>query len=286
MEYIVDKNFENVRLDRFLRKYCSEIALTEIFKAIRTGKIKINGKKSKENYRLQLGDSVKIFLDLNEKKEEFITLSSKEMDFLREGIVYEDERVVIFDKKSGIVMHKGSGYEYGISEMFKSFYQTEEFNFVNRIDRLTAGLVIGAKNLMVTRELAEEIRDGNVDKKYYVLVEGVIKTESFQIKSYLKRIEDKVVELKRYEPGAKESVSYFKVLKRGKRRTILEAQLETGRTHQLRVQLSSFGHPIVGDVKYGKKDKQMFLYSYLCEIKRYKLKIEQELPKEFLINLN
>ena len=183
-------------------------------------------------------------------------------------------------------MHKGSGYEYGISEMFKSFYQTEEFNFVNRIDRLTAGLVIGAKNLMVTRELAEEIRDGNVDKKYYVLVEGVIKTESFQIKSYLKRIEDKVVELKRYEPGAKESVSYFKVLKRGKRRTILEAQLETGRTHQLRVQLSSFGHPIVGDVKYGKKDKQMFLYSYLCEIKRYKLKIEQELPKEFLINLN
>ena len=85
MEYIVDKNFENVRLDRFLRKYCSEIALTEIFKAIRTGKIKINGKKSKENYRLQLGDSVKIFLDLNEKKEEFITLSSKEMDFLREG---------------------------------------------------------------------------------------------------------------------------------------------------------------------------------------------------------
>lgn len=286
MEYIIDKNFENVRLDKFLRKQCSEIALTEIFKAIRVGKIKVNGKKSKESYRLQLNDVVKVFFKVEKKQTEFIELSPNEYKLLKDGIRYEDEKVVIYEKPSGVVMHKGSGYEYGLSEMFKSYYQTDEFNFVNRIDRLTSGLVIGAKNLIVTRELADEIREGEVQKKYYILVEGVVKEERFQIKSYLKKIEDRVIELESFEEGAKESISYFKVIKRGRKRTILEAELGTGRTHQLRVQLSSLVYPIVGDVKYGKKDKKMFLYSYFCKIDRYNISMEMKLPEEFIEELS
>lgn len=282
MEHIIDISYENVRLDRFLRKKYENTPLTEIFKGIRTGKIKVNGKKSKENYRLQLDDVVKVLLQGEQsEKNEFIKLSNKEIDELKSGIVYEDERVVIFNKKPNMVMHKGSGHDYGISEMFKSYYKTDEFNFVNRIDKSTSGLVIGAKNLVVTRELAEEVREGNTEKKYYILVDGVVKKDKFTLKTYLKKEETKVVELDSYEAGAKESISYFKVIKKGNNKTILEGILETGRTHQLRVQLSNLKHPIVGDGKYGKGGKNMFLFSYYCEIPKYNIKIELPLPIEY-----
>lgn len=286
MEYIIDSSFHEVRLDRFLRKKYENTPLTEIFKGIRTGKIKVNGKKSKENYRLKEGDIVKVLISGGETEEKkFIKISSKDLTTLKSGIVYEDERVVIFNKETGMVMHKGSGYDYGLSELFKSFYQTDEFNFVNRIDKSTSGLVIGAKSLVVTRELAEEVREGKTDKKYYILVDGVIDKDRFTLKSYLRKEETKVVELSSYEEGAKESISYFKVLKRGKNRTILEATLETGRTHQLRVQLASLGHPIVGDGRYGRGGKNMFLFSYYCEIPKYNIKIELPLPEEYTKNL-
>ncbi|MEG0136004.1 RluA family pseudouridine synthase [Cetobacterium sp.] len=286
MEYIIDSSFNDVRLDRFLRKKYENTPLTEIFKGIRTGKIKVNGKKSKENYRLKTDDVVKVLLSGGEtEKKEFIKLTSKEIEILKTGIVYEDEKVVIFNKQPNMVMHKGSGHDYGISEMFKSYYKTDEFNFVNRIDKSTSGLVIGAKTLNVTRELAEELRDGNTEKKYYILVEGLVKEKKFTLKTYLKKEETKVIELDSYEKGAKESISYFKVLKVGDKRTILEGRLETGRTHQLRVQLSNMKHPIVGDGKYGKGGKQMFLYSYYCEIPKYGIKIELPLPESFEKNI-
>ncbi|MGL5901651.1 MAG: pseudouridine synthase, partial [Cetobacterium sp.] len=158
MEYIIDSSFNEARLDRFLRKKYENTPLTEIFKGIRTGKIKVNGKKSKENYRLKEGDIVKVLISGGETEDkELITISNKELETLKKGIVYEDEKVVIFNKEPNMVMHKGSGHDYGISELFKSYYKTDEFNFVNRIDKSTSGLVIGAKNLAVTRELAQEV---------------------------------------------------------------------------------------------------------------------------------
>ena len=287
MEYIIESNFHEVRLDRFLRKKYENTPLTEIFKGIRTGKIKVNGKKSKENYRLKEGDIVKVLIDSGKTEEkEFIKISPRDMEMLQNGIIYEDKRVVIFNKKADMVMHKGSGHDYGLSELFKSFYKTDEFNFVNRIDKSTSGLVIGAKNLVVTRELAEEVREGNTEKKYYILVDGIVEKNMFTLKSFLKKDDTKVIELDSYEDGSKESISYFKVLKRGKNKTILEATLETGRTHQLRVQLSNLGHPIVGDGKYGKKGKSMFLFSYYCEIPKYNIKIELPLPEEYIKNLS
>ena len=287
MEYIIDSSFHEVRLDRFLRKKYENTPLTEIFKGIRTGKIKVNGKKSKENYRLKEGDIVKVLIAGGETvTKDFIKISPQDMNTLKSGIIYEDEKVIIFNKDANMVMHKGSGHEYGLSELFKSYYKTDEFNFVNRIDKSTSGLVIGAKSLAVTRELAEEVREGKTDKKYYILVDGIITKKEFTLKTYLKKEETKVIELDSYEDGAKESISYFKVLKIGKRKTILEGKLETGRTHQLRVQLSNLGHPIVGDRKYGKGGKNMFLFSYYCEIPKYKIKIELPLPEEFLKNLD
>lgn len=287
MEYIIDKEYEDVRLDRFLRKKYEDISLTEIFKGIRTGKVKVNGKKSKENYRLQLEDIVKVFFNGGETKEEkSVFIENKEIEKIKKSIVYEDEKVLIFNKKNNMVMHKGSGYEYGISEMIKSYLKNENFNFVNRIDKATSGLIIGAKSLVVARELAEDIRNRDIEKKYYILVNGRIREKEFKIKSWLKKVEDRVIEVEEFQEGAKESTSSFKVVEYGKNRTLLEGTLGSGRTHQLRVQLANRGNYIIGDNKYGKgREKMMYLFSHYVKIKRYDIKINLPIPKEFLEKL-
>ncbi|MGL5124919.1 MAG: RluA family pseudouridine synthase [Fusobacteriaceae bacterium] len=291
MEFIIDEKYAGARVDRFLRKLLPDTALTEIFKGIRTGNIKVNGKKTKENNRLELGDTVKIFRvpglealeAVNQKEENYIKISSEELKIIKECIVYEDEKVSIINKPANTVMHKGSGHDYGWSELLKSYYKNPDFSFVNRIDKATSGLVVGAKTLPVARELSEEIRENNTDKRYYIVVEGVVKMNSFTKTTYLMKTEEKVVEFETYKPGTKESTSHFKVLSRGKNRTLLEGKLDSGRTHQLRVQLSNIGHPIVGDYKYGAKmnSKRMMLHSYYLEIPRYNLKLILEIPEEF-----
>ncbi|MBC2855888.1 MAG: RluA family pseudouridine synthase [Cetobacterium sp.] len=283
MEYKIDSSYVDVRLDKFLRKKYENTPLTEIFKGIRVGKVKINGKKSKENYRLKLDDIVKVlFAEEATKAEEFIKLKDSELNTIKQGIVYEDDNIIIFNKVGNLVMHKGSGHDYGISEMLKSYYKTDEFNFVNRIDKSTSGLVIGAKNLVATREISEEIREGRVEKRYYILVKGIVAKDKFMVKSYLKKIEDKVIETDSYEEGSKESISYFKVIKRNRNTTLLEALLGSGRTHQLRVQLANMHHPIVGDLKYGSgKENKMYLYSYLCRIPKYGIEVEMPIPEDF-----
>lgn len=285
MEYKIDSNFHDTRLDKFIRRKYEGLNLTGIFKMIRKGKIKVNGKKVKQNYRLQEGDLVKVFNAAGgeTKKKEFVDLSSKEVEYIKNGIVYEDEKILVFNKEADMVMHKGSGHEYGLSEMLKSHLKVEEFTFINRIDKATSGMIIGAKSLPVTRELSEEMRERNIEKKYYILVDGVVSRDDFEIRSYLKKTETKVVELDEYEEGAKESLSYFKVIKRGRKNTLLEGKLGTGRTHQLRVHLSNLGHPISGDAKYGKRaDHSMCLFSHWVNIEKYGIKLNLEVPEEFL----
>ena len=289
MEYIIDKEFEDVRVDKFLRKKLSNMPLTEIFKCIRVGKIKVNGKKTKENYRLKLNDVVKLFMkvDLESIQSEENKIKDSDLEEIKQFIVYEDENLLILNKKPNMVMHKGSGHEYGVSEILKEYLKNPNFNFINRIDKATSGLIIGTKSLVINRELSEEIRERNIEKKYYILVEGKFKKKEFTIKSFLKRLEDRVVELEKYEVGAKKSISYFRVVETGKDCTLLEGTLGSGRTHQLRVQLASMGNPILGDTKYGKgKEKIMYLFSHYLKIDKYGIEIDLPIPKEYIKRLS
>ena len=289
MEYIIDKEFEDVRVDKFLRKKLSNMPLTEILKCIRVGKIKVNGKKTKENYRLKLNDVVKLFMKVNLEsiQSEENKIKDSDLEEIKQFIVYEDENLLILNKKPNMVMHKGSGHEYGVSEILKEYLKNPNFNFINRIDKATSGLIIGTKSLVINRELSEEIRERNIEKKYYILVEGKFKKKEFTIKSFLKRLEDRVVELEKYEVGAKESISYFRVVETGKDCTLLEGTLGSGRTHQLRVQLASMGNPILGDTKYGKgKEKIMYLFSHYLKIDKYGIEIDLPIPKEYIKRLS
>ncbi|MGL5055517.1 MAG: RluA family pseudouridine synthase [Fusobacteriaceae bacterium] len=293
MEYIIDERYDGVRLDRFLRKMLPNTPLTEIFKGLRVGNIKLNGKKAKENARIEKGDIIKIFklpgASIEEKenqvelKNKFINLSEKDLEVIKKGIIFENDNLVIFNKPFGLVMHAGSSHDYGLNEMLMSYYKNPDLAFVNRIDKETSGMVIAAKTLPCARELSEEIRENRVDKRYYILVDGVIKTKNFTRVSFLKKTETEVVELQAYEKGAKESITHFEVVSASNSNTLLIGQLDSGRTHQLRVQLSSMGNPIVGDKKYNPKTKckRMLLHSYYLEIKKYNLKFELPIPDEF-----
>ncbi|MGL4392299.1 MAG: RluA family pseudouridine synthase [Fusobacteriaceae bacterium] len=297
MKYVVDEKYSGARVDRVLRNILCNTPLSEIFKGIRTGKIKLNDKKTKENSRVELGDTFEIDSSLvsnfqdkyyqdNNSSEKKIELTNAEILRIKNSIIYEDDKVLIINKESGLVMHKGSNHEYGLTEMLKQILDSEDFTFVNRIDKNTSGLVIGAKTLPVARELSEELRENNIIKKYYILVEGKVLRENFKIKSYLKKIETGVVELDSYDKDAKECVSYFKVLQKvAGDKTLLVGELGSGRTHQLRVQLSNIGHPIVGDIKYGAKKnaKRMMLHSFYLEIQKYNLKFELPLPADFMV---
>lgn len=283
MEYIIESDYSDVRLDRFLRKKYPLVSLNEIFKGFRTGKIKVNGRKVKENYRLSFGDIVKVYFD-DEKREKisFSEITDKEKKDLANGIVYEDEGIVIFNKKSNVVMHKGSGHDYGLAEMFKSYYKNSNFNFINRIDKETSGLVIGAKSLEMTRILSEELREGHIVKKYYILVHGSINKNKFTLESFLKKEETRVELYEEEMADTKRSLTHYEVISKNNQYTLLVGQLESGRTHQLRVQLSHMGSPIVGDNKYGNSDgNKMYLYSFYIEIPKYNIKIEMPLPEKF-----
>ena len=281
MEFIIDKDYDDTRIDKFLRKQLEQLPLGEIFKLFRKGDVKINGKKAKENQRIFEGDKIFIYLKMNiEKKEEaFIKLTKEEIGFIEENIKFQDEEMIVFYKNSGMVMHKGSGFDYGISEMLKSYYKNPNFTFVNRIDKETSGLVLGSKNLPKTRELTEKIRDRDISKSYYVLVKGNTPAK-FVVKNKLKDNGERVV----LDKDGKDAVTYFEKLDYNDGISLLKAELETGRKHQIRVQLASKNYPIIGDYKYGiKTGKEMFLNSYTIEFDEFSY--ENDIPISFLEKL-
>ena len=281
MEFNIDKNYDDTRIDKYLRKQFETLPLGEIFKLFRKGDVKVNGKKVKENHRIFDGDKVFVYIkgDFSKKEEEFLNLSVEELKFLKENIKYENDEFMIFYKPSGMVMHKGSGFDYGISEMLKAYYKNSDFTFVNRIDKETSGLVIGSKTLPKTRELTEKIRERDISKSYYVIVKG--KTpKNFQIKNFLKDTGEKVV----VANDGKEAITNFETLFQNEKYSLLKAVLQTGRKHQIRVQLVSKGFPIIGDNKYGVREgKEMFLNSYSIEFDDFFF--ENDLPKSFKTKL-
>ena len=288
IEYIIDEDYETVRIDRFLRKHLKNINLSEIYKMLRKAKIKVNNKKVSQDYRLVLGDIVFVFLPEKFKEnseEKFIELKKDRKEKLKEIIVFENENLFVINKSLGDVVHKGSGHDISLLEEFRSYYLNNNVNFVNRIDKLTSGLVIGAKNIKTAREIAKEIQLDNIVKKYYVLVNGKIEKDNFILENYLKKDEEKVIVSNIEQEGYKKSITYFKKVKEYNKYTLLEAELKTGRTHQLRAQLNHLGNTIVGDTKYGKNEKEgmMYLFSYYLKIALYNLEIKLEIPKSFLI---
>lgn len=313
-EIIVNSEMEGMRLDRYLRKSFKNEPLSRIFSAIRSGDVKINGKKSKENYRLLLNDKVIIKnlsignIKKNEKAENKIKklqISQNELEKYKKMVIFENEDFFIVNKAEKVPMHKGTGHKYGLSEVFKKIYKSENINFANRLDFETSGLVIGCKTLKFLRYISEKIRENKVHKKYFAIVHNrefkneneFLKSNSeknksnFKIENYLTTAENKVIVSKNpISKESKKSVTYFKyinieklknqreildLLKKNKYVSLLDIELVTGRKHQIRAQLADKGLFIVGDRKYGIRDgsNRFFLCCYSLSFDEYKFSI-------------
>ena len=313
-EIIVNSEMEGMRLDRYLRKSFKNEPLSRIFSAIRSGDVKINGKKSKENYRLLLNDKV-IIKNLSignikksekaENKIKKLQISQNELEKYKKMVIFENEDFFIVNKAEKVPMHKGTGHKYGLSEVFKKIYKSENINFANRLDFETSGLVIGCKTLKFLRYISEKIRENKVHKKYFAIVHNrefkneneFLKSNSeknksnFKIENYLTTAENKVIVSKNpISKESKKSVTYFKyinieklknqreildLLKKNKYISLLDIELVTGRKHQIRAQLADKGLFIVGDRKYGIRDgsNRFFLCCYSLSFDEYKFSI-------------
>ena len=293
-EFTINSNDAGQRLDKFIQKTIKGIPVSLMYKSIRTKKIKVNRKRAEERQILNLGDTVQMFLaeDLFADKvtdNELLTITPK-LD-----IIYEDENIILCEKAPGVLVHSGDGdgktsgegdaadrntliYHIQAYLAQKGEYDpTEENSFApalcNRIDRNTGGIVIGAKNAVALRAMNERIRDNKISKFYLCAIHGLPQKKSATLRDYLIKNNNTntVKVLKNESRGAKEIITIYSVLdyNKAKNLSLTKIELVTGRTHQIRAHMSSIGHPLLGDGKYGsiEKDKRLgykhqALYAY------------------------
>ncbi|MBQ6848108.1 MAG: RluA family pseudouridine synthase [Clostridia bacterium] len=281
-EFTVTKNDAGLRLDKFVVKICPTLPSSLMFKYIRTKRIKINGRRGEISTRLNEGDIVSAYIN-----DEFFTQVKPKYSFLTApatlDVVYEDQNILLVDKKQGLLVHPDKN-EYTntlIDRIQHYLYKKEEYDpknensfapaLANRIDRNTGGIVIAAKNAEALKILCDKIKRREMDKRYLAVIHGVPKKKADTLEGFLEKNESKnQVYLKNFKTDdAKTIKTKYRVLESKKNLSLVEIELLTGRTHQIRAHMASIGHPLLGEGKYNKSaedrkmgfDKQA-LYSY------------------------
>ncbi len=281
-ELEIGKNDAGQRLDRFLSKSVPLLPASLAQKYIRIKRIKLNGGRAERDTRLQEGDVLQLyindeFFDSPREDNAFLTVAVPKLN-----IVYEDENILLVDKRPGLAVHPHDGAEYGrtlIDHIQAYLYQKKEWRprdenaftpaLCNRIDRNTGGIVIAAKTAEALRVINQKIKDRELDKRYLAIVEGSLKQKSGSLKGFLFKDakKNRVFVTDTPQPGAKSCQTDYKVLAEQGGLSLVECKLITGRTHQIRAQFAHVGHPLLGDGKYGKLNKNFdrnyqALYSY------------------------
>ena len=283
-EFTVGRNDAGQRLDRFVGKAVPLLPESLLQKYIRIKRIKLNGKGAKRDSRLSAGDVLQLYIN-----DEFFEKPREENSWLKVGtprinIVYEDENILLADKCPGVSVHEDEHESENtlITQIQAYLFQKGEYDpdkeqsfapaLCNRIDRNTGGIVIAAKNAEALRVMNEKIKNREIDKFYLCAVHGVPKKESDTLHGYLIKDEKKkqVTVFDKNPPrGAKEIITRYKVIAKRADAALLEVELLTGRTHQIRAHMAHIGHPLLGDGKYGvnREDrragyKYQALYSY------------------------
>ncbi len=281
-ELTIGTNDAGQRLDRFLAKAVPLLPASLAQKYIRLKRIKRNGARAQRDTRLEAGDLLQLyindeFFDTPREDNAYLTVATPKLN-----IVYEDENILLVDKRPGLAVHPHDGAEYGrtlIDQIQAYLYQKHEWRpreenaftpaLCNRIDRNTGGIVIAAKTAEALRVMNQKIKDRELDKRYLAIVEGTPKPKEGSLKGYLFKdaVKNRVFVTDTPKPGAKTCQTNYKVLDSRNGLSLVECELITGRTHQIRAQFAHAGHPLLGDGKYGKLDKRFdrtyqALYSY------------------------
>ncbi len=281
-EFTIGPNDAGQRLDRFLAKAVPLLPASLAQKYIRIKRIKLGGKRVERDTRLKEGDVLQLyindeFFDKPREDNAYLTVAVPKLN-----IVYEDEHILLVDKRPGLAVHPHDGAEYGrtlIDHIQSYLYQKREWRpreenaftpaLCNRIDRNTGGIVIAAKTAEALRVMNQKIKDRELDKRYLAIVEGTPRPQKGSLKGYLFKDakQNRVFVTDTPQPGAKTCQTNYITLASRNGLSLVECELITGRTHQIRAQFAHAGHPLLGDGKYGKLDKRydrnyQALYSY------------------------
>lgn len=281
-EFTIGPNDAGQRLDRFLAKAVPLLPASLAQKYIRLKRIKLGGKRVDRDTRLKEGDVLQLyindeFFDKPREDNAYLTVAVPKLN-----IVYEDEHILLVDKRPGLAVHPHDGAEYGrtlIDHIQAYLYQKKEWRpreenaftpaLCNRIDRNTGGIVIAAKTAEALRVMNQKIKDRELDKRYLAIVEGTPKPRDGSLKGYLFKDakKNRVFVTDTPQTGSKSCQTNYKTIASKNGLSLVECELITGRTHQIRAQFAHAGHPLLGDGKYGKLDKRFdrnyqALYSY------------------------
>lgn len=262
MKIEIGANEAGQRFDKFLRKLLKDVPLSAIFKGLRKGDIKVNGKKEKEKYSLQIGDVIEIkYMDVTISKK--TEASFKNVDVSGIKVTYEDDNILLIEKWPGVLVHSDSKNgeptltDYVLTHLYKKgdYEPEKEITFTpascNRLDRNTSGIVIFGKNFETVKILNELIRERKIEKYYTALVKGRIKDGLH--KAYISKDEEKNLSkvFKDEQPNTSQIQMDVKTIQSNGLYSLIEIELITGKSHQLRAHLSHLGNPIIGDPKYG-----------------------------------
>ena len=286
-EFTIGTNDAGQRLDRFLAKAVPLLPASLAQKYIRIKRIKRNGARVERDTRLETGDVLQLyindeFFDKPREDNAYLTVASPKLN-----IVYEDDNILLVDKRPGLAVHPHDGAEYGrtlIDHIQSYLYQKREWvpraenaftpALCNRIDRNTGGIVIAAKTAEALRVMNQKIKDREIDKRYLAIVEGTMKPRDGSLKGYLFKDakKNRVFVTDTPQTGSKSCQTNYRTLTAARGLSLVECELITGRTHQIRAQFAHAGHPLLGDGKYGKLDKRFdrnyqALYSYRLTFK-------------------
>ena len=269
-ELKIGRNDAGQRLDKFLSKAVKGLPQSLLYKYIRLKKIKLNGARAQQNVILCEGDTVQLYI-----RDEFFDVPEKDDNVLSRitpklSILYEDENIMLLNKRPGVLVHEDTAggentlilhvkaYLYGKGEYDPDAEQSFAPALCNRIDRNTGGIVIAAKNAEALRVMNEKIKENEISKFYYCAARGIFKKKADELHGFLRKdssnnlvtVSDKPI------PGGKNIITRYRVMAEKNGNSLLEVELVTGRTHQIRAHLAHIGHPLLGDGKYGQNKNE------------------------------
>lgn len=251
-EFTVEPGME-MRVDRFLSGQCEDLSRSYLQKLVKNGAVRVGGKVVKSNYKTAAGDVV--MLDVPEAAEPKIAPEAMELD-----ILYEDADIILVNKPKGMVVHPAPGHDSGTLVNGLLHHCKGDLSGINgvmrpgivhRIDMDTTGVLIACKNDMAHSSIAEQLKEHTITRRYYAVVHGTMKEDEGVVNAPIGRHPVDRKKMSINEKNGREAVTHYRVLERFCQFTFVECQLETGRTHQIRVHMASIGHPLLGDMVYG-----------------------------------
>jgi 23S rRNA pseudouridine955/2504/2580 synthase len=271
----VDTDHDGQRVDNYLASRLKGLPRSRLYRLIRTGQVRINGKRCKPASRLSEGDQVRIPPARVASREE-VPISERVIEQLRSCILHQDGSMLIVDKPSGMAVHAGSGLPWGIIDVLRRMFPGEFIELVHRLDRETSGCLLLARNGAALKRLSEQFRAGEIGKRYLCLMDGRLPEAVVEVDAPLARIESGQRRRVEVTPDGKQALTRFSRLQSWPGATYAEAELLTGRTHQIRVHARHLGLPLAGDPLYSDREslkrwrarglKRIFLHAHLLQL--------------------